>query len=241
MNMLDQISQLDQEGYAILPAVYSDTEVNQIGQLLSDKEPKGSSVLKSTQLYAIRQLLIEVPELWPLLLNDKLRSILSVLQSDSSFFLSKAIYFDKPADSNWFVAYHQDLTINVEENNEVDGFKNWTNKRGQIGVQPPVEYLNSTVTVRVHLDDTDEKNGALRVVPRSHSKGIIRQETTGPRQNEVSCSLKRGDVMLMKPLTLHASSRSFGTSNRRVIHLEFCDMELPKPLRWKEKHLVFTS
>jgi ectoine hydroxylase-related dioxygenase (phytanoyl-CoA dioxygenase family) len=33
------------------------------------------------------------------------------------------------------------------------------------------------VTVRIHLDDTDENNGALRVVPKSHLKGIYRPET----------------------------------------------------------------
>ena len=39
----------------------------------------------------------------------------------------------------------------------------------------------------------------------------------------------------MKPLILHASKRTENQMNRRVIHIEFTDKEIPQALNWKEK------
>jgi len=39
----------------------------------------------------------------------------------------------------------------------------------------------------------------------------------------------------MRPLLMHASSRSITDKPRRVLHLEFNDLELPEPLRWSER------
>ncbi|MGB1031883.1 MAG: phytanoyl-CoA dioxygenase, partial [Flavobacteriales bacterium] len=116
-----------------------ESETSQICELISRKEVIGASVMKSKNLFAIRQVLIELPELKQLILNKKLKSLISELRGESQLFISKAIYFDKPENSNWFVPFHQDLTIHVTERTDTEGFKNWTNKRGQIGVQPPNE------------------------------------------------------------------------------------------------------
>ena len=43
----------------------------------------------------------------------------------------------------------------------------------------------------------------------------------------------------MKPLSLHASSKSQNESHRRVIHLEFNNQELPEELDWLEREEVW--
>jgi ectoine hydroxylase-related dioxygenase (phytanoyl-CoA dioxygenase family) len=103
-------------------------------------------------------------------------------------------------------------------------------------VLPPREILESIVTVRLHLDDCDASNGALRVVPGSHRHGVIpnHQHPTFTPQ-ALTCAVPAGGVMLMQPLTLHASNRSTSTQPRRVIHLEFSAAELPDGLRWREQ------
>jgi hypothetical protein len=53
----------------------------------------------------------------------------------------------------------------------------------------------------------------------------------------VTCAVPKGGVMLMKPLILHASNKSTSERNRRVIHLEFSDIDLPDGLDWRE---IFT-
>ena len=44
--------------------------------------------------------------------------------------------------------------------------------------------------------------------------------------------MSAGDVLLMRPLLLHASGRSQGTRQRRVLHIEYAGFELPEELRW---------
>ncbi len=110
-----------------------------------------------------------------------------------------------------------------------------TIKQNQFAVQPPLEILQNIVTVRIHLDDTDENNGALKVVPKSHAKGIYRPETIDwTVEKEVSCNVPKGGIMLMKPLLLHSSGRTTNNRQRRVIHIEFSNQELPADLNWAE-------
>ncbi len=84
----------------------------------------------------------------------------------------KSIYFDKPETSNWYVAYHQDLTISVDRKTPLENFGPWTVKHEQFADQPPLDILEHIFTVRIHLDDTDGDNCALKVVPGSHLKKI---------------------------------------------------------------------
>lgn len=96
--------------------------------------------------------------------------------------------------------------------------------------------MKNIFTIRIHLDATDENNGALRVVPKSHLKKIYRQETIDWNiETEESCNVEKGGVMIMKPLLLHSSRRTTNNKKRRVIHIEFSNQELPKDLNWAEK------
>ena len=48
----------------------------------------------------------------------------------------------------------------------------------------------------------------------------------------VEVPTKRGDALLMRPLVLHASSKSSGSSLRRVLHFVFGPEVLPYGLAW---------
>ena len=49
---------------------------------------------------------------------------------------------------------------------------------------------------------------------------------------EVTAGVKRGDVLAMRPLLLHASSKALVPSFRRVLHFVFGPPVLPRGLRW---------
>lgn len=101
--------------------------------------------------------------------------------------------------------YHQDLTISVDKKADIANYGPWIVKQNQFAVQPPLDILKSTFTIRIHLDNTDENNGALKVVPKSHLKGIYRAETIDwTKESEVICSVPKGGIMLMRPLLLHS-------------------------------------
>lgn len=65
----------------------------------------------------------------------------------------RAVLFNKTAETNWSLAWHQDRTICVKAKRKVDGFGPWTVKQGLVHVAPPAELLAKMITIRVHLDD----------------------------------------------------------------------------------------
>lgn len=227
-------SELEQKGFSIIDSVYSEKEIYSILKFIESQDSSSPTFRKSEDLFAIRQFIKDFPEIKRLVFNEKLKSVISSIAGED-FFIVKSIYFDKPETSNWFVAYHQDLTISVDNKENIEGFGPWTTKHNQFAVQPPLEFLENIFTIRIHLDETDENNGALKVVDESHSKQIYRPETIDWNiEKESFCSVKSGGIMLMKPLLLHGSNRTSNQKRRRVIHIEFSNMSLPNQINWSE-------
>lgn len=148
----------------------------------------------------------------------------------------RGIYFDKPEGANWKVPWHQDLTIAVRQRRNVPGYGSWSIKAGIPHVQPPVSILKNILTLRLHLDHTDESNGALRVKPGSHQYGRLssRDIELWRQRRDVKVEVAKGGVMLMRPLLLHASSAARNPQHRRVLHFEFSSSHLPDGLEWFE-------
>ncbi len=93
------------------------------------------------------------------------------------------------------------------------------------------------LTLRIHLDDANESNGALIVVPGSHLMGRLASEQIA-RLVEHSrfrlCEVQAGDVLAMRPLLVHASRSAPAPARRRVIHVEYAACALPPGLTWFE-------
>jgi ectoine hydroxylase-related dioxygenase (phytanoyl-CoA dioxygenase family) len=224
-----------QKGFTTIDTVYSTEEIDKIITVINLADKSKETFRISTELFAIRQFFKEIPSVTELVFNEKLKAILKQVFGNG-FFVVKSIYFDKPEKSNWYVSYHQDLTISVDQKIDVPNFGPWTVKHNQFGVQPPIEMLEKNFTTRIHLDDTDENNGALKVLPESHLQKIYRPETIDwAKETETTCPVKKGGLMIMKPLLLHSSSRTTNNKKRRVIHVEFSNQELPIGMNWSER------
>ena len=115
------IKEILENGFTVINQVYSTSEVDSIISVISKTDTSRQTFRKSGNLFAIRQFLKEVPETIPFIFTDKMQSIIHQIFGND-FFVVKSIYFDKPGESNWFVAYHQDLTLSVREKSEVKGF-----------------------------------------------------------------------------------------------------------------------
>lgn len=227
MNNFNQYEEeLKENGFSIIENCFNRDQLNEIINFVEESDFDFSE----------RQLFKRYPKLQSIVFKNKLFMNLYSSICNKDYFLSKAIYFNKQSKSNWFVSYHQDLSISVKNKLEVENYNSWTNKKGQLGVIPPLSVLENLVTFRIHLDDTDESNGCLKVISKSHKKGIIRIDASFDVNNEgkeIVCNIKKGGVMLMKPLLLHASQKSISESDRRVLHLEFNNQEIP--MKWLEK------
>jgi len=238
---MNSINQINNEGFAIINNVYNENEIKKLISLIEDvteNDSENATFRKSQDLFAIRQFHKEVPETLDFIFNENLKTIIES-NFGKGYFITKSIYFDKPEKSNWFVAYHQDLTISVDQKTEVENFENWTVKQNQFAVQPPKEILEANFTIRIHIDKTTKENGALKVINNSHSKGILRIENLDfENEKETICEVEKGGIMIMKPLLFHASNKTTNNERRRVIHIEFSKQQLPSGLEWSEKTVL---
>jgi ectoine hydroxylase-related dioxygenase (phytanoyl-CoA dioxygenase family) len=144
----------------------------------------------------------------------------------------KATLFDKSPDSNWLVAWHQDTALPMAARREATGWGPWSEKYGVTYAHAPAGVLSQIVALRVHLDDSTCDNGPLRVLPGTQRQGVLTDaEVSGiaTRITAVECLVDAGGVIVMRPLTIHASSKIVAPAPRRVIHFEYAASLEPEP------------
>jgi ectoine hydroxylase-related dioxygenase (phytanoyl-CoA dioxygenase family) len=224
---------IEEYGFSILRNVFRKPEVEILIESIS-KIDREEGVRSRGGIYAIRNLLQLSPVVRELAYSTRLRSIVGEILQDDSLAV-RATLFDKTTGANWIVPWHQDLTVCVDERLDVPGHGPWTRKAGVWHVQPPASILERMLSLRIHLDDCDESNGALRVLLGTHrigrlnAAGIAEQQRTA---TAVSCVVGAGGIVLMRPLLIHSSSAASKATHRRVIHLDYASCSLDGGLRW---------
>lgn len=136
----------------------------------------------------------------------------------------RATLFDKSSVSNWLVVWHQDTALPLREKRDVQGWGPWSVKDGVNYAHAPAKALEQLLALRVHLDDSTATNGPLRVLPGTQTLGVLTDEAIHCLSMEVEavdCPVPRGGVLAMRPLIVHASSKSQTERPRRVLHIEY--------------------
>ncbi len=226
-------SRFAQDGFQIIHSLVTDDECT---RLAAELTPLFERQIKSAKnrIGGVRNLLRTNPLVSTFAKSPAITGLLNQV-AGSAVFPVRAIFFDKNPDANWLVPWHQDLAIAVAKHIETPGFTGWSIKHGTIHVHPPVEILAAMLTLRIHLDDCDASNGALKVIASSHRSGKIRtgeisRQTTA--REPFICEVPKGGALLMRPLLLHASSPAESPHHRRVLHLEYAAQKLPNGLEW---------
>lgn len=201
-----------------------------------ERIPPSEAVRRKKTVYGVRNLLEVAPEIGELATRDEIWQLVTPVLGDSAF-ATRAILFNKTPDANWALGWHQDSVISVAEKIDTPGFRAWGQKAGVWQVQPRPEILSRMLALRIHLDDCRGENGALRVLPGSHCHGWLDDEISDwkRRVSEVTCTAPGGGVVAMCPMILHASSRAVLPTNRRVIHIEYANEQLPDGLSWNRQ------
>jgi ectoine hydroxylase-related dioxygenase (phytanoyl-CoA dioxygenase family) len=178
--------------------------------------------------------LLDVPLCQKLAVTFKAHAQVGPLLPDGAVAVQCTL-FDKSPERNWLVALHQDFSIPVRERVSHPECTGWSEKEGVLYVQPPVAVLELLVAVRAHLDDCGPASGPLRVVPGSHRHGRLSAEAARAlraQRGDVECVARRGDVLVLRPLLLHSSSKAHSTAPRRILHFLFGPQELACGLKW---------
>ena len=221
---------LERDGFSVVDSVLADRDVNRIREEIEAIRPSEGVHTRKGSIFGARNLLQVLPSVRSLVESSGVNRLIGGRARPV-----RGILFDKTSKANWNVAWHQDLTIAVREKRLVAGFGPWTIKAGVPHAQPPLSVLEKMITLRIHLDHTDEANGALRVIPGSHQLGRLNPisiEQLLTKETPAICSVNAGGGLLMRPLLLHSSLSCAIPSHRRVLHIEFSTDKLPGGLEW---------
>jgi len=138
----------------------------------------------------------------------------------------RATLFDKSAQANWLVVWHQDTALPLASRNDSREWGPWSLKAGVLYAHAPAWALSRILALRIHLDASTGENGPLRVVPGSHLAGVLSDDEIldlARSQEKVECLVPRGGVLAMRPLLIHSSSKARANEPRRVLHLEYAE------------------
>lgn len=224
----------DERGFDIIDNAFDEEVIDNLKHKLARLKLDETAKQRQSVAFGVRNLLNVAPFVREFADSTAVRKLVEPIAGRKARVV-RAIFFDKTPQANWKVPFHQDLTIAVKERKAAPDFAIWTSKANVPHVQPPAPVLENIVTLRAHLDETDESNGALRIVAGSHRFGKLSAAQIEKLKNAgeiVNCSVGRGGAMLMRPLLLHASSAATNASHRRVLHFEFSSEELPEGLEW---------
>ena len=136
----------------------------------------------------------------------------------------RATLFEKSSKSNWLVVWHQDTALPLNRHHEVSGWGPWSVKEGVNYAHAPATALSQVLALRIHLDHSTASNGPLRVLPATHTLGVLDDERIHELATEmtaVECLVPAGGILAMRPLLIHASSKSLADADRRILHIEY--------------------
>ena len=147
----------------------------------------------------------------------------------------RATLFEKSGRANWLVVWHQDTALPLAARFDAPGWGPWSEKSGIVYAHAPGWALSRIVALRVHLDASTGENGPLRLIPVSHTAGVMTDAevfAAAETRGHVACPVGRGGVLLMRPLLIHSSSKARSPEPRRVLHIEYADsLELTPDIR----------
>ena len=210
---------LEEHGYSIVPTAIPDDRLIRLRNTLFHESTVGERCLLDRDI--VREVAMDL---------KRELSAQNHLPLDAPAI--QAIAFDKTASTNWKVAWHQDLMFPFANKVSSADFDLPCIKDGVHYARPPEFVLKQLLAVRLHLDDCDETNGPLRVSPGTHNLGIMKTAAISDlltRHGETICVAKKGEALLMRPLTLHASSQATKPKHRRVLHfVYFCGEAIPE-------------
>lgn len=210
-----QLAEVEQRGFAVLPEVLTRSEIERLDESLAcNPLPRTRAGMR----HALRH-----PDVLAIASDSRLRAVAKEVLACEPFPF-RATLFDKSPISNWLVVWHQDTALPLRERRELPEWGPWSVKDGVIYAHAPDTALSRVVALRLHLDDSTSENGPLRVLPGTHTMGVLTDDTIHGLSTQVTavdCLVARGGILVMRPLIVHASSKSRSAMQRRVLHIEY--------------------
>src|SRR5437879_13835660 len=120
--------------------------------------------------------------------------------------------------------WHQDTALALRNRVENSDWGPWSVKEGVTQANAPTSALDKVVDLRIHFDASTQMNGPLRVLPGTHSLGVLTDDEVSrlaAERKPVDCLAAPGAVFVMRPLLIHSSSKAQNEAPRKVLHIEY--------------------
>jgi ectoine hydroxylase-related dioxygenase (phytanoyl-CoA dioxygenase family) len=216
---------IEENGFAILPGVFDREYLDRLLQEINELGPRRSRA-------GVRHALGLPPVVGLARQPQMMEAARGVLGAEA--FPFRATLFDKSPEANWLVVWHQDTALPLRERVELPGWGPWSVKEGVAYAHAPAAALSLVLTLRVSCDDSTVENGPLRVLPGTHTLGVLTDDSIHELAGQIApvdCVVGMGGVVAMRPLIVHASSKSHTEMPRRVLHIEYAaSKSIVKPL-----------
>jgi ectoine hydroxylase-related dioxygenase (phytanoyl-CoA dioxygenase family) len=206
---------IDRDGYSIHADIFTRTEMDDVRRALD-----AASLQRSR---AGARHILAVPAVHAIARDARLLDLAHPVVGATAF-PYRATLFDKSPSANWLVAWHQDVALPVVRQVTHPAWGPWSRKGGVLHAVAPASALERVVALRVHLDGSTAANGPLRLLPGTHTRGVLDGDEVcrlGGALEHVVCTVTAGGVIALRPLTVHASSKSVSEQPRRVLHIEY--------------------
>jgi len=219
-------NQIDEDGFAVVFPLLDQGECDELAKRLSSIPASTAGarrLLDEAWCRALARRIGDHPAIRPMLPDGAVAI--------------QCIYFQKSTGKNWLVPFHQDVSMPVASRVDHPSLSGWSEKEGSLHVLAPLELLERMIAVRLHVDECGEEDGPLRLVPGSHRLGRLDAQAIAAARRDFGESIAvvpRGGGLAMRPLILHASSKSTGAGQRRVLHFVFAPPRLPMGLAWRD-------
>lgn len=199
---------LERDGYCVPPFTLDESECDELTENVRDIEKVGNRALMEHR--------------WCSRLAERVRvGLSSSLPEIASLKPVQCTFFRKDEARNWLVSWHQDRSLPFDREHDYSDDVVLRQKDGGVYYQPSIAVLEQIVSVRVYLDASHADNGPLRMLTGTHLKGVLESDQIDSAKNTVEESMPevaRGGVLILRPLILHASSKSVCSDSRRVLH-----------------------
>jgi ectoine hydroxylase-related dioxygenase (phytanoyl-CoA dioxygenase family) len=231
--MQNLVAEIHSEGYAVVRGFLSPAEIAQVSAEADKMYQEG---LKHHATYRDKNLLFEV-------LDDPRANRRVVLQAHWTAWLSP--FMDEMRRTQkYFDVLEPFLGSDIKQIShqvhwkppgaKYTSYRFHQDARFREGNIKDFSYLQSTVTTGLAIDRQTAANGALRIIPRSHTSGYLGLSDDGPimvgqTQDEelrragldpskiVTCEMDPGDLLLWTLFTVHGSAPNVSDYDRRFM------------------------
>ena len=213
--LMNTLNIIEEHGFGVFPEVLLPRETQ---RLIDDLDQSPLRRSKAGVRHALRHPSVAALAREPRLLNIARE----VLGAEALPF--RATLFDKSPQANWLVVWHQDTALPLRNRHDTPSWGPWSVKDGVVYAHAPASVLRQVLALRIHLDDSNAHNGPLKVLPGTHTEGVLSDDAIHEFAAQVEptdCLVPQGGVLAMRPLLIHASSKSQSDVLRRVLHIEY--------------------